>query len=91
MTASAVKFRVTGRVQGVWFRAWTQERAMALGLSGWIRNEDDGSVSGIVGGPEAAVEKMLAALREGPDGARVARVETEPAGEVPDGGFRIAR
>ncbi len=80
---AAIKARVTGRVQGVAFRAWTRDRAKALGLSGWVRNEADGSVSGYFSGEARAIETMVAALHEGPRFARVQSVETEPA--APDG------
>ena len=87
----AILARVTGRVQGVWFRAWTREEAEARGLSGWVRNEADGSVTALISGPGEAVRGMVAALSEGPPAARVTRVETEAA-DPPDGtGFHIAR
>jgi acylphosphatase len=88
---TALAVRVTGRVQGVSFRAWTLRRAEALGLSGWVRNEADGSVVAVIAGPRGAVERMVRALHEGPRAAAVREVATEPtrAPEVP--GFRIAR
>ena len=46
--------RISGRVQGVSFRVWTQFEAEKLGLSGWVRNEDDGSVTALISGPESA-------------------------------------
>ncbi len=86
----AVRVRVTGRVQGVWYRAWTQERARELGLSGWVRNEPDGSVAALLAGPEPAVQQMLDAMRGGPPAAQVAGVDTEPAAPSEAGtGFRI--
>jgi acylphosphatase len=88
----AIRVRVTGRVQGVSFRAWTEGRARTLGLDGWVRNESDGSVSALIGGRADAVAEMVAALHEGPRWARVDRVETEPAdpADVPPG-FQITR
>jgi acylphosphatase len=80
--------RIEGRVQGVWFRAWTQERAVALGLSGWVRNRRDGTVEALFAGPEAAVVAMLAACRHGPPAARVARVAEAPAEPPAEAGFR---
>ena len=86
-----LKARVTGRVQGVWFRGWTRQTAEALGLSGWVRNEPNGSVSALSAGPEAAVADMVAALHHGPEFARVDRVVTEEvADDVPEG-FRVLR
>lgn len=87
----SVRVRVTGQVQGVWFRAWTAERAEALGLDGWVQNAPDGSVRALVSGPETAVAKMLSALAEGPPAARVAAVEHEEAAETPPTGFRVIR
>lgn len=79
MSGRAVRFRVHGRVQGVWFRGWTRERAEALGLTGWVQNDPDGTVIGLIAGPEAAVARMLDELHHGPARARVERVETEAA------------
>lgn len=87
----ALQVRVTGRVQGVWFRGWTKDEATRRGLRGWVRNEADGSVRALIAGPEAAVQGMLDALHEGPDAARVDRVEATPAeDDVPDG-FTVRR
>lgn len=88
MAERAVRVRIEGRVQGVWFRAWTVERASALGLDGWVRNRLDGSVEALFAGSADAVAAMLAACRQGPSGAHVAAVREEPA-EAPAGpGFR---
>ena len=86
----AVQVRVTGRVQGVSFRVWTQAEARRLGLSGWVRNERDGSVSALLVGRDDAVARMIERLHAGPPGARVADVRVEQAAnsELPDG-FRI--
>ncbi len=83
-TFAARRVRIEGRVQGVWFRAWTAEQAIARGLKGWVRNRRDGSVEALFAGPEAAVEDMLRACREGPPAAAVTTVIAEPA-EAPDG------
>jgi acylphosphatase len=71
MAQIARHVRVTGRVQGVFFRAWAQERAEALGVTGWIRNCPDGRVEAHVEGEELAVDQMIGHLREGPPSARV--------------------
>ena len=86
----AVQVRVTGRVQGVSFRVWTQAEARQLGLAGWVRNERDGSVSALLAGSDEAVATMIERLHAGPPGARVADVQVEQAAnsELPDG-FRI--
>lgn len=73
----AAKLRVTGRVQGVYFRAWTREQAERLGLGGWVRNEYDGSVAALIAGPQPAVEEMLRLMHEGPLDARVDKVTVE--------------
>ena len=82
----AVRVRIEGLVQGVWFRDWTTREAVRLGLDGWVRNRADGSVEAVFAGPPAVVEAMLAACRQGPRAARVDKVaavdETEP---VPPG------
>lgn len=70
---------MTGRVQGVWFRGWTRERAQALGLTGWVRNDPDGAVSALFAGPPDALDAMRAALAHGPEAARVDTVDTTPA------------
>lgn len=70
----ARKIRVTGRVQGVWFRGWTVDAATSLGLRGWVRNRRDGSVEALLIGPEAAVHEMIQRCQEGPSTARVDRV-----------------
>jgi acylphosphatase len=89
--ALALEVRVTGRVQGVAYRAWARDEAERLGLTGWVRNEPDGSVSALLAGPETAVEAMLAAMREGPPAARVSALTTEPAAVTPPARFEIRR
>jgi len=78
-----VRATVRGRVQGVFFREATRARALALGALGWVRNAADGSVVVHAEGPEAAVEALIAFLREGPPAASVEEVEVarlEPEG-----------
>ncbi|OLS52582.1 acylphosphatase [Rhodovulum sulfidophilum] len=87
----AIRVRVSGRVQGVGFRAWTVAQAAALGLSGSVRNEADGAVLALLTGPEDRVARMLDALQEGPAPARVATVETTPGDWPAETGFRILR
>ena len=62
---------VTGRVQGVFFRAWTKEEAGKLGIKGWARNRADGSVEIHMEGSEGAVDQLVERLRSGPSHARV--------------------
>jgi len=88
----SVAARITGRVQGVWFRGWVREQARRLGLTGWVRNEPDGSVAALFVGPQAAVAAMLALCREGPPHAHVLGVETTPVAPAPQlTEFRVAR
>lgn len=74
---------VSGRVQGVWFRASTRETAGRLALTGWARNLPDGRVEVVAQGEREPLEALLAWLHQGPSGARVDTVEHrwEAAGE----------
>ncbi len=71
------RLRVYGRVQGVFFRQWTAEKARALGLRGWVRNRLDGSVELVAHGEAEALEALTAACRTGPPAAKVERIEVE--------------
>ena len=73
----ARSIRVSGKVQGVWFRDWTVETARALGVSGWVRNRRDGSVEVFVVGDAPAVQHFIERLHEGSPPSRVDRVEVE--------------
>jgi len=75
----AAHVRIYGRVQGVWFRAWTAKTASTLEVTGWVRNRSDGSVEALFVGPSSAVETMIARCHEGPPAARVDDVVREPA------------
>lgn len=70
---------VRGRVQGVGFRWFARETARALDLAGWVSNRPDGSVEVAAEGAEPAIGSLLAALRDGPDGASVSGVDDLPA------------
>lgn len=83
----AVRTRIHGRVQGVWFRAWTQQEAVSRGLRGWVRNRRDGSVEAVFAGPESQVRDMIAVCHQGPPAARVEAVEEFPADETGLAGF----
>jgi acylphosphatase len=72
---AAFTARVSGRVQGVGFRWNAVEKAERLGLSGWVRNDDDGSVSCLCEGRKAALDQYLDWLRRGPPGAFVMDVD----------------
>ncbi len=88
-TRRCVLVRITGRVQGVGFRAWTQMEARRLGLNGWVRNRPGGVVEAVIAGSEEAVSAMLDAFMSGPDSAVVDEVIWELADDEGPGGFRI--
>lgn len=79
----AVRARVEGRVQGVWYRGWIVDQATARDLAGWVRNRRDGTVEALFAGPEATVRDMLALCHKGPPAARVTGVTESPA-PMPD-------
>lgn len=70
-----IRFVVTGRVQGVGFRWFVKAEARPLGLTGWVRNREDGAVEGEVEGREDAIEALVPCLEEGPSSAIVTNVE----------------
>ena len=71
MAKAARHVSVTGRVQGVFFRGWTRDRANELGVTGWVRNCPDGRVDMHIEGEEAAVEQLIQRLHGGPPAAQV--------------------
>jgi acylphosphatase len=79
--------RVVGHVQGVFFRAWTQQQASELKISGWVRNASDGSVEGHLAGEDEAVSTLIARLHDGPPSAIVSNVTIEEA--QPEAGDRF--
>jgi acylphosphatase len=93
MAGDAVRRRVIvhGRVQGVFFRGTTEDRAAAAGLAGWVRNRPDGSVEAVFEGGAEAVAALVEFCRAGPRHARVLRLEVFE--EPPEGlrGFRVLR
>jgi acylphosphatase len=73
---------IHGRVQGVFYRDWTVETARSLGVNGWVRNLPDGTVEAQLEGEAHAVERMIAAMKDGPPRAAPTRIERrEAAGE----------
>lgn len=90
MSRARVRLRIHGHVQGVFFRVHARQRAQALGLAGWVRNREDGTVEAVAEGDPQAVRQFVAWARRGPPSALVERVdvETEPPGEE-GSGFRI--
>ena len=82
---------VTGRVQGVYFRATTRDTAREHSVDGWVRNLDDGRVEAVFEGPEREVEAMVAFCHEGSDAAQVEDVSVEYGDPEGIEGFRIRR
>lgn len=80
---------VTGRVQGVSFRAWTREQAGARGLSGWVRNRPDGSVEAVIAGADEMIEALIAAFHQGPAAAKVTDVRVSETNAPTKPGFHI--
>jgi acylphosphatase len=78
---------ISGRVQGVGYRAWVEHTAIAHDLEGWVRNRRDGSVEALFAGPADTVSAMIASCRRGPSLARVEAVQDD-AGAVDELGLR---
>ena len=89
MARVARSIRVMGRVQGVFFRAWTKQQADQLGVAGWVRNRPDGSVEAHVEGEEARVAEFIALLHRGPPAASVERVEVSESASESLAGFSV--
>jgi acylphosphatase len=85
----ARRIRVTGRVQGVFFRAWTRDEARSIGVSGWVRNCPDGAVEAHVEGEQASVDELLRRMRHGPPHARVFDLNVEDAEPSGLGTFEV--
>jgi acylphosphatase len=85
---TARHLRISGRVQGVGYRAWTVGQATRRNLSGWVRNRRDGTVEALVVGDEQAIDAFIAACYEGPLAARVDNIEVRESEETPEAQFR---
>jgi acylphosphatase len=86
-----LNIKVSGRVQGVWFRASTKKEADRLGISGFVRNEADGDVYLEAEGEEAVLENLVDWLWQGPPNARVENVHFEEGEKKDFSGFDITR
>lgn len=75
--ARCVHAFVSGTVQGVWFRRFTQQQANALAVTGWAKNLSDGRVEIMLAGSAAAIEQMLVVLEQGPPMAQVSQLQTQ--------------
>lgn len=82
---SRVNVIISGRVQGVWFRASTKEKADQLGITGWVRNTSDGDVEALFEGDEKIIQEMLDWCHQGPQYARVENVKITK--QAPSNGF----
>jgi acylphosphatase len=84
-----VRVLITGCVQGVAYRMWTERNAVALGLEGWVRNRRDGSVEALFSGASERVQEMLRRCRQGPPAAKVEKVAVFEEGGTHPSGFGI--
>lgn len=87
MTTTTVRVIISGRVQGVGYRAWTGATARNLNLKGWVRNLPDGTVEAVFSGKEMDVMRMLSACKMGPPASKVMSLTQLPCNEVPEGPF----
>ncbi|RDI97790.1 acylphosphatase [Dyella solisilvae] len=87
---SAARFLVSGRVQGVFYRASTREQAVMLHLSGYARNLPDGRVEVVAGGDASALDALERWLWQGPPAAQVDAVTREPCAAPEGNGFHTA-
>ena len=74
---AAVRLIIHGKVQGVFYRDWTVSTARDCGLTGWVRNLPDDTVEAWLEGDSAAIDRMIAAMQDGPPRAQVENVERE--------------
>jgi len=88
---TCVHYRVSGRVQGVFYRASTQETAQRLGLTGWVRNCEDGDVELVACGDHRSLEQLEQWLWQGPPGARVSGIRRRETPVQPFAGFAVRR
>ena len=89
MAKRSVHVTISGRVQAVGFRAWTERQATARGISGWVCNRRGGTVEAVFAGEAEDVEAMLAASRVGPPGGRVDAVVVREHPDHPTGAFAV--
>jgi acylphosphatase len=89
VTRIARHLSITGRVQGVFFRAWARDQAERLGVTGWVRNCPDGHVEAHVEGESGAVDQMIECLRDGPPAANVENLRIWNADTFEFDGFEV--
>jgi len=88
-TARARRYRISGKVQGVYFRAATRDAARALGITGWARNLPDGTVEVVAAAAPAALTAFERWLAQGPPRARVDAVLSEACDDAVGPGFEV--
>lgn len=88
-TKRTVTVKIEGRVQGVYYRAWTNETARLLKLDGTVRNMADGSVEAVFSGPASVVDDMVQRCKDGPKDARVSKVTIMQEGGSVAPGFKV--
>jgi acylphosphatase len=88
-TLCCIRCLISGRVQGVFYRASAQRKAEALGLAGWVRNLPDGRVEVLASGSEDALKELQGWLWQGPPHAAVTGVQCEPAQHPATNGFEV--
>ncbi|MEX0297888.1 MAG: acylphosphatase [Kordiimonas sp.] len=84
-----MRVRIHGKVQGVWYRAWTKQEADKLDLFGWVRNRQDGTVEALFIGPEKVVNHMLALCEQGSPASEVTSIDTAPAKGIAPNRFEV--
>lgn len=89
MATASVHLTITGRVQGVGYRAWLARVAAEHSVAGWVRNRRDGSVEAVVCADEETRATVIDRCHEGPSAARVSRVETADYSETFEGDFKV--
>ena len=85
-----LKIKVTGTVQGVFFRKFVKENADELGVRGYVRNMEDGSVEIVIEGRDERVNEMLARCKKGPSHSEVSEVEVEEIKHQGFDGFKVS-
>lgn len=88
---TAVSISISGRVQGVGFRAWTVRQALQLGVTGWVKNLPDGQVAVHVQGDQQLIQQFCDMLWSGPEGADVQSVLCQPAHVASFTSFEVHR
>ena len=83
----AIHARIEGKVQRVWYRNWTVENATRRGLTGWVRNRNDGTVEAVFCGPKVQVDDMVKACWDGPPKANVTNIVSEACDFPTEPGF----